>query len=213
MKLVLSLFIVLSLSNGDEMQRLDSIVKDIENLRVNYDRSQEKLQECEVKLLDEQQKTTLLQTELKSSSSANKENKKYIDKINNLENQIKYIKSILKNKEEEIAKLKLPKQEKKKSQIKVECSLENQINPFPELKMRESAWKSTKATTYRLKQDSAIYSDINGKKIGKWEKLTSFTSTLAVEGWVKISGYFVDKKWQKAKKSMWVKAANALKRD
>ncbi|WP_304543535.1 hypothetical protein [Sulfurimonas microaerophilic] len=213
MKLVLSLFIVLSLSNADEMQRLDSIVKDIENLRVNYDHSQEKLQECQVKLLDEQQKAALLQTELKNSGSQNKENKNYVDKINNLENQIKYMNSILKDKEKEIARLKLPKKEIVKTKINDKCNLESQINPFPELKMRESGQRTTKATTYRLKQESVIYSDINGKEIARWEKLTSFTSTLAVEGWIKITGYFVDRKWQKAKRSMWIKASHALKRD
>jgi hypothetical protein len=33
-----------------------------------------------------------------------------------------------------------------------------------------------------------------------------------MDGWIKISGYFVKRKWKKAQKEMWVKSAQTIKR-
>lgn len=217
MKLVFSLFLILSFLNADEMQRLDSIVKDIESLRINYDLSQEQLKKCRVELSDEQQKSALLSKELtNSSSSDNRESKiekKYKAKINNLENQIKSLNNLVIVKEKELVKLKNIYSKTSKTQTKVQCSLENKTNMFPKLTMREEKEKQEGPATYRLTQDSVIYSDVNGKEIDKWEKSTSFTSILRLGEWIKISGYFVERKWQKAQQQMWVKASHAFKRD
>jgi len=32
------------------------------------------------------------------------------------------------------------------------------------------------------------------------------------KNWVKITGYFIDKKWKKAKKEMWIKDSKVSKR-
>ncbi|MEJ2414859.1 MAG: hypothetical protein P8Y22_06295, partial [Sulfurimonas sp.] len=193
MKLVFSLFLMLVFVNADEMQRLDLIVKDIEQLRINYELSQKNLKRCEEKTL--------------SLDDKNKINEKYKEEINNLENQIYFLNKIIKNKEIEIEKLKVSKN---KNQIICKNNLKKQINEFPELKMRNSkkvdTVKDTTPTTYRVSQDSIIYSAIDGKEIDKWEKLTSFTSKLKINGWIKISGYFVNKKWRKADKEMWIEA-------
>jgi hypothetical protein len=200
MKLVFSLFLMLVFVNADEMQRLDLIVKDIEQLRINYELSQKNLKRCEEKTL--------------SLDDKNKINEKYKEEINNLENQIYFLNKIIKNKEIEIEKLKVSKN---KNQIICKNNLKKQINEFPELKMRNSkkvdTVKDTTPTTYRVSQDSIIYSAIDGKEIDKWEKLTSFTSKLKINGWIKISGYFVNKKWRKADKEMWIEASHTLKRD
>jgi hypothetical protein len=200
MKLVFSLFLLLVFVNADEMQRLDLIVKDIEQLRINYELSQKNLKRCEEKTLN--------------IDSRNKINEKYEEEINNLENQIYFLNKIVKNKYIEIEKLKVPKI---KNQIICKNDMKKQINEFPELKMRNSTKvdtvKDTTPTTYRVSQDSIIYSAIDGKEIDKWEKLTSFTSKLKINGWIKISGYFVNKKWRKADKEMWIEASHTLKRD
>ncbi len=200
MKLVFSLFLMLVFVNADEMQRLDLIVKDIEQLRINYELSQKNLKRCEEKTL--------------SLDDKNKINEKYKEEINNLENQIYFLNKIIKNKEIEIEKLKVSKN---KNQIICKNNVKKQINEFPELKMRNSkkvdTVKDTTPTTYRVSQDSIIYSAIDGKEIDKWEKLTSFTSKLKINGWIKISGYFVNKKWRKADKEMWIEVSHTLKRD
>lgn len=217
MKLVFSLFLIFLFLNADEIQRLDSIVKDIENLRINYDLSQEQLKKCQVELSDEQQKNALMRKELQSSNSDNNTEiqieKKYRKKIHSLKNQIKSLNNLVKEKENEISRLKKRYSKITKNQIKVKCNLDNKTNVFPNLIMREQKEKEVGAATYRLTQESVIYSDVNGKEIDKWEKSTSFTSTLRLGNWIKISGYFVDKKWQKAQRQMWVEASHAFKRD
>lgn len=200
MKLVFSLCLLLVFLHADEMQRLDLIVKDIEQLRVNYELSQKELKTCKENLLNKNDKSKIKE--------------KYLEEINNLENQIFFLNKMLKNKDIEIEKLKI---HKTKTKLICKNNLKNQTNEFPELKMRNAkeadTVKDTTPATYRVSQDSIIYSAINGKEIETWEKSTSFTSKLKISGWIKISGYFVNKKWRKADKEMWIEASHALKRD
>ena len=72
--------------------------------------------------------------------------------------------------------------------------------------------RSEKASTYRLKNEAVIYDKIDGKAVAVWEKRTSFTSNALQGDWVKITGYFVDKKWKRAKKELWIKAKDVIKR-
>jgi len=71
---------------------------------------------------------------------------------------------------------------------------------------------SAKASAYRLKQESAVYDSINGKVLAVWEEKTSFTSNITQGKWVKITGFFVEKKWQKAKQTLWIEAKNTIRR-
>ena len=155
MKLLFSLFLMLTFIYADEIQRLDLIVKDIEQLRVNYDISQDELKKCQAKLL--------------KSNDKNKIIKKYEENINNLENQIYFLNKIIKNKNIEIEIL---KNGKNKNQIICKDGLENQIDEFPKLKMRnptkKDVAKDTTPTTYRVSQDSIIYSAIDGVEIAEY---------------------------------------------
>lgn len=92
---------------------------------------------------------------------------------------------------------------------------------FPKLMMKEEYQKKLpegdkivefKPSPFRLKTDSIIYDAIEGNKIGKWEKGRSFTSNTRTNSWIKISGYFVKRKWKKADGDMWVKRAQVVKR-
>ena len=69
-----------------------------------------------------------------------------------------------------------------------------------------------KGRTYRLKQESAIYDTPDGKVIAVWEESTSFTSNIYKGKWIKITGYFVNKKWRKSTEEMWIKAKDTIKR-
>lgn len=71
----------------------------------------------------------------------------------------------------------------------------------------------TKAATYRMKRDANIYDAPNGKKIDEWSKGRSFTSTQQAEGFIRITGYFENKQWKKAQKSLWVDIRDAYKRE
>ena len=69
-----------------------------------------------------------------------------------------------------------------------------------------------KGNAYRLKTESPIYNDPYGGIIEVWEEKTSFTSNVTWKEWVKITGYFVDKKWQKADRPLWIKLSHTIKR-
>jgi len=175
-------------------------------------------------------------------TSSDKSNKKYLEdlKAKEKENKIKYeenindlekkYKNILKTKDKLILSLK-----NKDGKVKVIKLSQKEVckdnNPFPSLMMKEPALKKelnktkidkvtldlekniiTKAATFRLNKESEIYDDINGNILFLWEDKTSFTSLQMTENWIKISGYFVDKKWQKSKKDLWVKKLNTIKR-
>lgn len=105
-------------------------------------------------------------------------------------------------------------------------------NPFPKLMMKEATrvrllnvepkkiieeasteeLKTEKSYTYRMRIEAKIYNGINGDFIEAWEEKTSFTGNLSQDGWIMITGYFVEKKWVKAKAEMWVKAEDTIKR-
>ena len=109
-------------------------------------------------------------------------------------------------------------------------------NPFPKLMMKEVKKVSPlntelkiiikeentegviedisteKSHTYRMRVEAKIYNAINGDFIETWEEQTSFTSNLSKDGWIMITGYFINKKWVKAKAEIWVKAEDTLKR-
>ena len=88
---------------------------------------------------------------------------------------------------------------------------------FPQLIMKEKFTKNDKVTNFKaasfyLKYESIIYNGIDGDMIDKWERLTSFTSSVKTKSWIKITGYFINKKWIPAKKDMWVKIKQVEKK-
>ncbi len=69
-----------------------------------------------------------------------------------------------------------------------------------------------KGSAYRLKEESPVYSDPRGGIVEIWEAKTSFTSNVTWGEWIKITGYFVDQKWIKADRPLWIKESRTLKR-
>jgi chromosome segregation ATPase len=61
-----------------------------------------------------------------------------------------------------------------------------------------------KGKTYRVKGESPIYNDPHGGIVEIWEDRTSFTSNVTWKKWIKITGYFINQKWQKSDKTLWV---------
>ncbi len=186
LSLILSVFIY-----ADEMQRIESIVNDITKLRTDYE-------ECK--------------TELKSQETKKTAPKVFIDKTKeitckNEKNQIKKLKNILISKDKEILNLKKEINNFKSIIIK---KFDNS-NKFPKLMMKPEYQKDSKkiekfkAKSFHLKKDSYIYDARDGRKLDKWYKNTTFTSNIKHGRWIKITGYFVDKKWRKAQKELWIK--------
>jgi len=207
MKLILLLIFVLSLY-GDDIKRIDSIVSDIEKLREDYSRTKEKLSSCQSELMDEKQRNIAISLDATEDEFLVKE-QEYIKTIKNLENRIKILKNIEKpNKvcNKKIVKTKI---------IKVK----DDENPFPKLLLKKDKKVSKskiiyfKPSSFRVKKETFIYDKPNGKKVAKWEKNRSFTSNQKIQNWIKITGYFVDKKWRKATEPLWIKSTDVKQRD
>ncbi|MBE0514184.1 hypothetical protein [Sulfurimonas sp.] len=137
------------------------------------------------------------------------ENKRLIQEINRLEKIVKKQEFLLKTKESN------------ENNLLIYSNRCEEESPFPDLMMKEEHKKSSPdkneiitftASAFRLKTESVIYDAANGEKIELWEKGTSFTSNSMMDGWIKISGYFVKRKWKKAQREMWVKQAQTIKR-
>jgi len=105
-----------------------------------------------------------------------------------------------------------PKLMPKNSEIIPQTEEANLVIEVKKTSVQAKQVKTKKASAYRLKKESVIYDAIEGKTVEVWEKKRSFTSNISQGQWVKITGYFVDKKWKKAKNSLWIKAENTIKR-
>jgi septal ring factor EnvC (AmiA/AmiB activator) len=212
MKTLFIAMLLVSFVYSDEMARIESIVQDITKLRTQYEECKSTLKGMETLKADVVKTDNC--KELKSKYAS-------LDKsCLNSEKLLQKYKKLLKIKDNEIENLK--KKLKLLSKKRVSAKQKSD-NVFPKLmpKERNSQAKKevqeeeiivTKASTYRLKNDSSIYAFINNKVIDLWEKNTSFTSNKRSNNWIKITGYFVNQKWMKAKKDMWIKDSDVYKR-
>ena len=264
MKFAIICLAVVSILGADEINRIESIVEDISNLREQYESCQkeldsskfqkiapkmevqkEKISTCQIEkvkiknyrelLKQEQEKnqnlTQKVDIALKENSNITKLNKTILK----LEKELKNRDKLLKNKEKEMSSLKKmfkeyrekkiislrntkdTTAEKKMTVIKI-CKDENS---FPKLMMKEKNSNSslktekiykTKPTTFRLKVNSNIYNSIDGHKVYEWEESSSFTSNIRSDEWIKVTGYFVNKVWQKSTEELWIKNKDVIKR-
>ncbi|MBU0721701.1 hypothetical protein KJ877_10190 [bacterium] len=277
MKLLLVALLFMSLLHADEIQRIESIVKDIKELRNDYEECQlqlkakfphaktseastdenKHLSECAQKneelllriqkqedminenrriLKDEKEKNIILKSEIDNYSVSNEDETNLGNKLNKLEKELKTKNNLLKAKENDILTLINNNIEKIKAKDKEIEYLKNKINAqalkkdaeceeknvFPKLMMKEEysdenasveiVLESFEAATFYLNTQSNIYDAINGNAIEEWEEKRSFTSNQKASGWMKITGYFVDKKWQRSEKEMWIKESNINKK-
>lgn len=81
-------------------------------------------------------------------------------------------------------------------------------------KVAEDEPRYFKASTFRVNKDANIYNAPEGDVLERWEAQTSFTSNMRTQKWVKITGYFINKKWHpNREREMWVKAEDTTIRD
>ncbi len=227
----LMIVMILSLSiYADEMQRMEAVLKDIENLRSDYNRC---IKELDIKNMDKtilkKDVDTRLKAQLQEKDKLMKEYKNLLDKermkntllIAKLDSQSKYSvinESKNNNTENEKYKNIIEKQHKDlESKDKIIKSLNNQIdvkNISVNLSTKDSIHKEIqfKAATFRLEKNSNIYNMIDGDILYTWDKNRSFTSGIMTQNWIKITGYFVNKKWVKAEDELWIKKVNIVKR-
>jgi len=197
MKLIIVSFVLSSFLWSDDIQRLETIVKEITQLRSDYEA-------CEIAL--QSKKITII-------PSLDEEREK-------LEKKLQKQEKLLLTQDKKIAYLEKLLQKPKNKTVVVAQVCEEE-NPFQKLMMKESPKDSLKAplkvramapTTFHLKVDAMIYDAPDGAKIESWEKETSFTSNKRAKNWIKITGYFIDKKWISSKTNMWIKEEQVLKK-
>jgi hypothetical protein len=174
------------LIQADEIQRIESIVADIEQLRIQYQNSQDELVKSKenIKSLENQIDILKKQEILKEKQVKSCKNKK-----------VKKVK---------------PKEITLKTIVYKRCEDDN---PFPKLLMKnDTKIKYFKPSSFRLNKNAAIYNARDGVIIENWEDKTSLTSNQRTKNWIKITGYFVDMVWRKAEREMWLQANDATKR-
>ena len=210
---------------ADEIATINGLVKEVSKLRTNYDncqvalhrcrqnlQPQQQSSQCDQKLQEAQQQVELLKEQLETTVVTDKNESSTQEQ--HLEEQVKHLKEEIASKNEEIVQLKEQlKQEKAKKKV-----LQQHVDEYLKTQ-KKYALKSQKQnitiitpSAYRTSKDAEIYNGINGKVIDKWEKGTSFTSYINADDWIKITGYFVDRKWRKAQKDLWIKKSDAFKR-
>ncbi len=200
-KTFLTLGVLLSLSNADEISRINALVTEVHKLRVGYDSCQEQLQ------MLQKQKPTCKKTNKKEYEVLRK-------KVSSLDENITRL-----QKENDALRTKLAKVQKEKEAL--EKSLKNQkkalvhedSNKQENIKNEKQIQTHiTKPKTFRTLREAYIYDAPKGKVVAKWEKGRSFTSYMDAGEWVKITGYFINKKWTPAQKELWIKRADAFER-
>jgi hypothetical protein len=80
----------------------------------------------------------------------------------------------------------------------------------------ESTSGSSKKSSgvYRMASNASIYNAPNGRAIDTWEARRSFTGSSASNGWIHITGYFVNRVFQGVGEgeNLWVKESDAIRR-
>jgi len=70
------------------------------------------------------------------------------------------------------------------------------------------------ASAYRMAVNAPIYNAPGGRQIDTWEERRSFTAGVPQGGWVHITGYFVNRVWQRTAddENLWVKESDVIRR-
>jgi hypothetical protein len=217
MKLVIVIFLLLTVTiNADEIQRIESIVNDITELRSSYKEAQNEIVDYKLKIKNLEKKNENQKETLKIYSNYSEKEKKYTSEIKSLKNELKRVTTLLKTKEKSQKPCKLQRVYPLKNKTIVA------ENRFPTLllkdkyqvkKLKEKKEEQLtyfKAKAFKLNKYAFIYDGINGEVVESWEEKRSFTSNVKSENWVKITGYFINKVWQPAKKELWVKKEDTL---
>lgn len=214
MKRVVLIVAISTLLYGDEIERINLLVDEIDGMRKGYEKCTQQLQICRSQKPKQQEckKGSLKTNQVDKRMIQNLQNennnlkikiKRYKDlqvENNNLKNQINKYKNLLKIKTEEIEDL-----QKKLTIAKKKTSQKRSHKHFKII--------TTQPKTFRTRIKADIFDKPDGLKIDRWEKGRSFTSYIKSGNWIKITGYFIDKKWTKAKKDLWIKEEDVFERD
>lgn len=74
--------------------------------------------------------------------------------------------------------------------------------------------KKKGSSAYRMASNAPIYSAPSGAVVDNWEARRSFTAGEPSSGWVRITGYFVNRVWQPTREgeNLWVRESDVIRR-
>jgi len=224
-----------ALSSASDKIKIEELSS--ENLKLNEALQAAKIQNTKYKKLLEDFKSLKKEKERLSTSATIlvEKNHALLGQVNAFKrssSEKKETKSIelLEEKERLLRELEICKKRPKRSAKKVKVSKDICIddNPFPVLLKKETAKKpeikrtpeeikapepkQRSSAVYRIKGESAIYNALDGDVIDVWEDKRSFTSNISQDNWIRITGYFINRKWTKANTQMWVEREHTIKR-
>ena len=86
--------------------------------------------------------------------------------------------------------------------------------PEPAAKRSDTPSGRSAASAYRMAVDAPIFNAPGGSIVDRWEARRSFTAGPPSAGWVRITGYFVNRVWQPAaeNESLWVRESDVIRR-
>jgi len=180
--------------HADEVQRVDAIISDITQLRIENSSCMSQVKICSEKLKNQENKNSELSKKLAIYKNFKKREIEYKNIITKLQKSLQ----------------KKTKAFTKKSGAVI-CK---DNNPFPKLKMKKKSHNSniSKAHTYKLIKKASIYDKLDGAVVDTWKEGVVFTSNIRAKNMIKITGYFLHRKWAKAEKEMWVKVKDTKER-
>ncbi len=236
MKTIFILVFAVLTAFGEELERIERIVHDVGALREKYEACQGALErfetapmECEVNKAElvMRQKAQLACEERLEQLQAQRQtivNTTPCQECNvsALHQQIDSLKLALEVAQKRYAVLEAQKKALPKPSLHVTRSKSESVpvavsasafSKAPEAAVSSEAYVWAEARAYRLLRDADIYDAPSGKVVQRWEAQRSFTSMQGQKGWVRITGYFVDKQWRPSREeSLWVRAEDTLGR-
>jgi len=74
--------------------------------------------------------------------------------------------------------------------------------------------KQGKSSAYRMASNAPIYNAPGGSVVDTWEERRSFTAGNPSGGWVHITGYFVNRVWQRTAEgeNLYVRESDVIRR-
>lgn len=227
---------------GNEIERIESIVNDVTALRADYDTCQTRLKALEDEKKSLSAETVRdyearIKTLEEALADAREEERTAKRSLEHATTQILQLNQLVSEQKQHIATLNTDQSAKvvtRTVNIPAQCP---EVNPFPKLMMKSETLRQAenkkapaettqtvtvtsrdeliyfKPSAFRVTADTEIYDAPGGNVIDRWEAMTSFTSNRKRNGWIRITGYFIDKQWRPSnEKEMWVREAVTLKR-
>ena len=147
---------------------------------------------------------------VKSDDATEKLNRALQQKLAENEAQMEKLKA-------KTAKLVPPKTTKMAAQSVAVAEKTSKVLKVPESKApvavsSNSSGKKSAPSAYRMASNAPVYSAPGGSVVDTWEERRSFTSGTANNGWIKITGYFVNRVWTRADQELWVKESDVIRR-